>query len=169
MKSISLYFVAFSLIMGTQSCTKDDSSFENEQLVGVWYKFTDYADDDQTRTTEWTFTDDGTFEIVYIEFQKSTGEFLGYSVLYRGDFRYSANIITMNNIMGYSYSFIGDEYVENAEYLSDKESFIQRKGIGIDSNRVSISFKKSYKELLVTYIDCNDTENCVGSETLTKK
>lgn len=81
MKTNVLYLVALFFLLFSGGCSKVDDGWVNEELFGVWFDVRDYADQDQTRTVEWSFMEDETMEIIYIEYKKSTGDFLGYSVL----------------------------------------------------------------------------------------
>tara|TARA_R110002167_G_scaffold261316_3_gene467784 strand:- start:1302 stop:1808 length:507 start_codon:yes stop_codon:yes gene_type:complete len=157
------------LILTASGCSVDEPANLNTPLTGVWFKTVDYADEDQTRTTEWSFLEDGTLEIVYMEFEKSSGDFLGFSVLYKGDYSMGNNTLHMTNMVGYSYSFDGATYIEDATFLPNKESFFSRQGGKPYSNSASVRFRKNSKELVLTYLECNDVADCVGSETLYKK
>jgi len=171
MKKIFFTVAAFYLVFLTPSCTKDDVGAIDENLIGVWYDVRDYADRDQTRTREWSFREDGIMEIAYLEFEKSSGNFLGYSVLYSGDYNVNGDILVMKNMIGYSYSFDGEDYLPNAPYLASKEALLSREGGDPGSHSASISYRLNGKlELVLTYFECSDTGgNCVGSETLTRK
>ncbi len=166
MKKLSI--LVLLIVLATTGCSKDNSVYYQEQIIGTWFRTNDYADEDQTRTVEWNFNADGTMEISYLEFQRSTGDFLGYSVLQLGKFKFVDGIVYFNEQKGYSYSFDGDTWLEDAEYVADKESFFERRGDEFETFRASISIRKFNSELVLDYLDCNDIGNCVGSETLTR-
>ncbi len=165
----SKYLLFLFLIITAYGCSKDDS-WVNEQLLGVWYNKDD-ADQDQTRITEWSFMADGTLEIVNVEFKKSTGEFLGYSYLNKGSYNIKDEMLFMINMIGYTHNFDGENYIEDAPFYLDKDSFFLKEGSGPLSTSYSISFKNRNRELKLTYMGCNDLANalCVGPITLTRK
>lgn len=170
MKSTHKFLLTLVLIFVAIGCSKDDS-WVNEQLLGVWYNKADYADEDQSRTVEWSFMDDGTMEIVNIEFKKSTSDFLGYSHLTKGNYTIKDEVLFMTNVVVYSHNFDGENYIEDAPFYLDKDSFFLKVGFGPWSNSASISFQNRNRELKLTYMGCNDFVNalCVGPITLTRK
>ncbi len=161
--------IAFILMLLNISCSKEDDFVANENLVGVWYQVTDSNDSDRSYTTEWSFGESGILEIVSKESVTSTNEFLGYTSLSKGRYTFNDSIFDAENMLGYSYQFDGEIYFDDADYYPDKESFINRKGMAQKFNKASISFAEGNKELVMTFLECNDTGNCIGSLTLTRK
>ncbi len=170
MKKTALY-TFFLLMMGAISCSDEDDSWVNDHLAGVWYVIEDSRapNKDETWTKEWSFMPNRTMEIVYIISKKSTGEFLGYSTMYKGKYSVKDNTLFIRNMRSASYNFDGENYLEDATYITDKESFRFGEEIRWFSERASVSFQKEDTELALTYLECNDTGDCPGSETLTKK
>ncbi len=74
-------------------------------------------------------------EIVFMKFQRSTGDFLGYSYVSIGEYSLADTHISIYNVTTFSHSFDGAEWIEDAEYLSDKESFFQIEGKDLQSNK----------------------------------
>lgn len=163
-----LRIVAILMFLST-SCSKEDDFAANENLVGVWYQENESNETDRTYTTEWSFGEDGILEIVSKESVVSTKEFLGYTSLSKGRNTFDNSILDAENMVGYSYQFDGETYFDDADYYSDKESFFKRKGIAQKFNKASISFSNRNQELLMTLLECNDTGDCIGSLTLTRK
>jgi hypothetical protein len=163
--------ILFFLVLFQAGCTKNEINASSE-LTGVWFKNGDYAEEDQKRITEWDFKGNGRFEIVYAEFQKSTEDFLGFSVLYAGNYEVKDGVLHMSNMIGYSYDFDGSEFIENAAYFLERDSFFSNSGTPVRDNAASISFTDLNNKVVLTYLECNDTfteANCVGEETLTRK
>ncbi len=161
--------ITFTLVLLSTSCSKDDDFVPNENLVGVWYRMTDSNDSDRSYTTEWSFGEGGILEIISKEAVLSTNEFLGYTSLSKGRYTYDDGVLDAENMLGYSYQFDGETYLDDADYYLDKESFFKRKGVAQYFNKASISFSKRNQELRITFLECNDTGSCVGSLTFTRK
>ena len=171
MKGTLGYLLPLLLFLTYSGCSKDDTNFNNE-LTGVWFKEVDHADNDQKSITEWSFADNGSFEILSAEVQKSTGNFLGLSTLQKGDYVYQRRVLYMKNMLGYSYAFDGEAYIVDAEYMLDRESLLSRNGTGFSDYSASISFGKGKGKIVLTYLECNDvliSRNCIGEETLNRR
>lgn len=168
MKSTLSYLLVLFLFIVTISCDKEDESKIYSDIEGVWYNQRDNSETDETSTFEWSFRNDGTLEIIYSHL-KNNSNFLGYSVLHKGNYNVNDGILYMENMMTYSYNFNGVNYVDGSSYYQDKVSFYSNTPSGPWFNSAAVSFQKRKKELKLTYLECNDTSNCVGFETLKRK
>ena len=94
MRSIINAFLVFYSILVFTGCSKEKNSLNTENLIGIWYHEDILEEDNRISRLQYNFMEEGAFEMMRIEYEKSSGGILGYGFRSVGTYQLSDDQLT---------------------------------------------------------------------------
>lgn len=140
------------------SCSSEPN-FDRLDFVGLWASNPGLLEGQTEQVTTYNFGEDGTLEVLTI-YQSIDDEMIGYLYRATGLYFIDGNDLIMNMERIYQFEGTNVSYVETVDDLIlTQEQW---------SQSVEVSFSNDENSMTFDYGPCNDTGNCIGSQTLSR-
>ena len=137
----------------------NDIALNTMNVEGIWREEMYDEEFDRISRLEYTFKEAGVLQILRIEVDKDSGEFLGYRHKATGNYLLSGNKLSFYNVTRYSNDDSKTTYSELEDLIKASEG---------ESFDVTFEIQDDGKRLTFFYTPCDDSGMCLGTQTFIK-